>query len=336
MSESDDNLLCARSGYASLLNSRNASHRCLSSNLQVPECLITTGASFVAVFCCGPPADLLAVDVALAARRARGVVLLLDDSAQPAARGGCALLRTAAAAAADMLPPVTRVLWRASGSPGQELRPEPAAAATTASQAGDGGSSSARLAGRGRGMHGQHAADMRVQPALSRGAALQAVRAAVEGVLGASPTDDAPLMDAGLASAGAVQLVDALSERIGSDLPGMPGCCPASWNCCQGGIPTLWATDACMLRTLQADRSDSGSFEAILIMLGKPNHGHVSQDTCMWLYVTVPSSQLATEGLAVVQAPSHSTTRPPDKSRTGWSPSKHHLWPVFQPPLPLL
>ncbi len=178
----------------------------------------------MAIFCCGPPPDLLAVDVALTARRARGVVLLMDGSAQLAAQGGCAL-RTVAAAAADMLPPITRVLWRANGTTDcQELRSETAAMAMTALLAGDGGSS-AQLAGSERGMHGQQF-DLRAQPALSRGAALQAVRAAVEGVLGSVPADDAPLMDAGLASAGAVQLVDSLSQRIGSDLPGMPGPLP--------------------------------------------------------------------------------------------------------------
>ena len=175
----------------------------------------------MAIFCCGPPPDLLAVDVALAARRARGVVLLLDDdSAQPAAPG-CAL-RTAAAAAADMLPPITRVLWHRNATSARQSRTEPVAVMLAPSQAGD-DAADAPLAGSGRVMHGQQP-DMRLlpQPAVSRGAALRAVRAAVEGLLGVVPADDAPLMDAGLASAGAVQLVDALSDVTGRDLPGMP------------------------------------------------------------------------------------------------------------------
>ena len=193
---------------------------CDHRELQVPRCLDATRASFVAIFCCGPPPDLLALDVALAARRARGVVLLVDESAQPAARG-CAL-RTAAAAAADMLPPITCVVWRKSPASQQELTSEPAATVVTALPAGD-AAANASLADSNTGMHGQQPdARRRPQPALSHAAALRLVRAAVEGVLGAVPPDDAPLMDAGLASAGAVQLVDVLSEAIGSDLPGTP------------------------------------------------------------------------------------------------------------------
>ena len=219
-------------------------HECHRYTSQVPQCLVASGASFMAIFCCGPPPDPLVVDVALAARRARGVVLLLDGSAQPAARGGCALLRTAAAAAADMLPPVTRVLWRGRPAPGHELYSDPVAMAT-APHAGS-AAANASPADTGTAMHGEHPrAQRQPQPALSRGAALQAVRAAVEGVLGAVPADDAPLMDAGLASAGAVQLVDSLSERIGSDLPGMPGPSPASSLAARASAN---GTVACLLR----------------------------------------------------------------------------------------
>ena len=161
--------------------------------LQVPECLAATGATSVAIFCCGAPPDLPTVDAALTARRARGIVLLLDEDVRMPARGYA--LRIAAAAAADMLPPITCVLWHAHTAPAAEPAAESSGMHATSvhrgSQAGGVAVNAAVAPSAGNAAHGQQLASP------SRAAARAAVRAAVEGMLGAVPADDAPFMASG-------------------------------------------------------------------------------------------------------------------------------------------
>jgi hypothetical protein len=201
--------------------------------MQVPQCLYATGAAFVAIVCCGASPDVSAVDAALSAYRARGVMLLLDEEDDWLAARSRALLAAAAAAAAEMLPPLSCILW----GPAAATSTGPDSGTSTELTAGAGGSAAAaQLTGsgesaadaslpvetndRGLGMQGVPAGSGLHDPGLSLQAAMTAVRAAVEGALGSVPANDAPLTATGLTSAGAVQLVDALGALTGFTLPG--------------------------------------------------------------------------------------------------------------------
>ena len=204
--------------------------------MQVRDCLRATGAAFVAVFSCGAPPEIPSVNAALSAYRARGVILLLDEAGDLLATCSQALLATAAAAAADALPPVSCILWGADRAldlrsvpqsimqqGGSASRAQPSAPAGNVANA----SLPAEATGGGRGVIGMLPGQDLGSAGLSRHAAIAAVRTAVAGLLGSVPADDAPLMTAGLTSADAVQLVAALGELTGLELPGALSRCDA-------------------------------------------------------------------------------------------------------------